>query len=86
MLNCRAHMKSRRELSRIAATTVSYPRDNRNEAGELEDQPSYLDTRIDIPKQTAKIADFANAMTRQMSAASGLNFYCFRSAEGRQIH
>jgi hypothetical protein len=33
----------------------------RNAAGELKDEPAYLDTRVTIPPKTARISEFANA-------------------------
>ena len=48
----------------------------RNQAGELKDEHSYLDTKIDIPQQTASIADFAQTLTLQMSEALGTTFSC----------
>jgi hypothetical protein len=47
-----------------------------NAAGELNDEPAYLDTRVSIPPKTARISEFANAIAVQMTAALGQHFFC----------
>ena len=52
------------------------PTTSHNDKGVLEATPAYLDQKITIASQTAPIHEIASAMTRALSAETGLQFDC----------
>lgn len=52
------------------------PTSSHNERGNLEAIPAYLDQKITIAPQTARIYEIASSMTRALSAETGQQFDC----------
>lgn len=65
------------ESSGEGPTLYSFvPTTSHSEMGVLEATPAYLDQRITFAPQTAPIHEIASAMTRALSAETGLQFDC----------
>ena len=52
------------------------PTQNRNASGQVQPRLPYMDTRINISPQVARISYFADVMAEQMTVASGNRFHC----------
>lgn len=65
------------ENSRDGQTSYTLtPTTSRNEKGELEQIPAYLDQKISIAPTTAPIYEIASRMTDALGKATGQNFGC----------
>jgi hypothetical protein len=69
-----------RESGSVSRPVYSFvPTSSHNEEGVLEQIPAYLNQKITIAHQTARIADFAQMFTRALTAETGMSFDCCQS-------